>query len=148
MSLENSKKEVPGRKTPRGHFDKLFIQKVVAAVEGGMRRRDVYLAYEISPSTLSDWMREYGSEVYKATKSRHLKQVQKRSMIRDIREGRMTLQEAKIAYNMSSYSAIIKLLRAERENSELTGCNQAIQAIMTTTEDSQPAQQDGEKKAL
>jgi len=147
MSLENKENELPARKTHRGHFDKLAIKKIVEAIEGGMRRRDVCLVYGVSRSTVCDWMREHGSEAYQATKPGHLKQVQKRSMIRAIQEGRMTLQEAKIAYNMSSYSAIIKLLRVEQENSELTGCNQAI---MDTKGGSQPKKEgeDEEKKAL
>ena len=57
----------------------------------------------------------------------------------------MTVQEAKLAYNMPSYTAIIKLLRAEQENGELTGVNQAS---MDKEADPQPKEEDEEKKAL
>src|ERR1700676_4388095 len=147
MLLENSKNELPALKKTGGHYDKLAIQKIVEAIEGGMRRSEVCLIYGLSRSTISDWMREYGSASYKVSKQGHLNNAQKRSMIRAIQDGRMTLQEARLAYNMSSYSAIIKLLRAEQENSELTGCNQAI---MDTKGDSQHKKEgeDEEKKAL
>ncbi|HEV3327332.1 MAG TPA: helix-turn-helix domain-containing protein, partial [Puia sp.] len=107
MLLENNKNELPARKGQRGHFDKLAIQKIVEAIEGGMPRREVCLVYEVSRSTVSDWMREYGSASYKVSKNGHLNNAQKRSMIRAIREGRMTLQEAKLAYHMKSYNAIL-----------------------------------------
>src|SRR5882757_5841127 len=121
MSLKNKENELPARKTDRGHFDKLAIKKIVECIEGGMPRKDVCLVYGVSRSTVSDWMREYGSASYKVSKWGHLNNAQKRSMIRAIREGRMTLQEAKLAYNMKSYNAIITLLRQEKENSELRG---------------------------
>jgi transposase len=141
MSLENSKKELPARKTQRGHFDKLAIQKIVEAIEGGMPRREVCLVYEVSRSTVSDWMREYGSASYKVSKNGHLNNAQKRSMIRAIREGRMTLQEAKLAYHMKSYNAILVLLRQEKENSELS-------SDMDSQTEHLPQGEDQEKKVL
>jgi transposase len=141
MSLENNKNELPARKTQRGHFDKLVIQKIVEAIEGGMPRRDVCLIYGVSRSTVSDWMREYGSASYKVNLKGPLNNAQKRSMIRAIREGRMTLQEAKLAYHMKSYNAILILLRQEKENSELG-------VLMDTKANHLPQEEDEEKKAL
>jgi len=141
MSLENNKKELPARKTQRGHFDKLVIQKIVEAIEGGMARREVCLIYGVSRSTVSGWMREYGSASYKVNQNGPLNNAQKRSMIRAIREGRMTLQEAKLAYRMKSYNAILILLRQEKENSELG-------VLMDTKANNVPQEEDEEKKAL
>jgi hypothetical protein len=141
MSLKNKENELPALKKIGGHYDKLAIQKIVEAIEGGMRRRDVCLIYGLSRSTISDWMREYGSASYKVHKQGHLNKAQKRSMIRAIREGRMTLQEAKLAYNMKSYNAIITLLRQEKENSELSG-------DMENKPPHSPKGEDEEKKAL
>lgn len=141
MSLEKSQKELPALKKIGGHYDKLAIQKIVEAIEGGMRRRDVSLIYGVSRSTISDWMREYGSASYKVSKQGHLNNAQKRAMIRAIREGRMTLQEAKLAYNMKSYKAIITLLEQEKENSEL-------RADMKSKVNHPPTAEDEEKKAL
>jgi transposase len=146
MLLEDSKKELPAGKDRRGHFDKLVIQKIVEAIEGGMRRSDVCREYGLSRSTLSDWMREHGSPAYKANKQGHLTQPQKRSMIRAIEEGRMTIEEAKVAYNVCSSRSILLLLQqAKRENDELTGINQRI---MDTKEDKPQDTEDPGKKAL
>jgi transposase-like protein len=141
MSLENRKNELPALKKTGGHYDKLAVQKIVEAIEGGMRRSEVCLIYGVSRSTLSDWMREYGSASYKVSKQGHLNNAQKRSMIRAITEGRMTLQEAKLAYNMKSYNAILTLLRQEKEKSEL-------EANMDSKVDNLPPEEDKEKKAL
>ena len=146
MSLENSKKEFPERGGPGRHFDKLLIQKIVEDIEGGMRRREVVKQYGMSRSTLCDWMREYGSPTYQANKPGHLSPVQKRSMIRAIEEGRMTIEEARIAYNISLISTIKQMLReAKRENDELTGVNKPV---MDTQGDTPPTPEDPHKKAL
>jgi len=141
MSLENSQNELPAPKKGGRSYDKLAIQKIVEAIEGGMRRSDVCLIYGVSRSTVSDWMREYGSASYKVSKQGHLNNAQKRSMVRAIREGRMTLQEAKLAYNMKSYAAIIRLLQKEKENSEL-------RTDMEAKANDTPKSEDEEKKAL
>ena len=141
MSLENSQNELPAPKKGGRYYDKLAVQKIVEAIEGGMRRSDVCLIYGVSRSTVSDWMREYGSASYKVSKQGHLNNAQKRSMVRAIREGRMTLQEAKLAYNMKSYTAIIRLLQQEKENSEL-------RTDMETKANDTPKSEDEEKKVL
>jgi len=141
MSSENNKNELPALKKIGGHYDKLAIKKIVEAIEGGMSRSEVCLIYGLSRSTISGWMREYGSESYKVSKQGHLNNAQKRSMIRAIREGRMTLKEAKLAYNMKSYTAIITLLRQDKVNCELG-------ADMNKKASQQLPNEDEEKKAL
>jgi transposase len=141
MSLEKRQNELPALKKTGGHYDRLAVQKIVEAIEGGMPRREVCLIYGLSRKTVCDWMREYGSPSYKASRRGPLNNAQKRSMIRAIREGRMTLQEAKLAYQMKSYSAIIALLRQEGENSDLS-------ADMKKQAHPHPPQEDPEKKAL
>jgi transposase-like protein len=121
MSLKDKRYELPALDKVGGRYDRLAIQKIVEAIEGGMRRSEVCLIYGLGRSTISGWMREYGSASYKVHKQGRLNNAQKRSMIRAIREGRMTLQEAKLAYHMSSYNAIIQLLRQDVENSDLVG---------------------------
>lgn len=119
MSLKDKRHELPALDKLGGRYDRLAVQKIVEAIEGGMRRSEVCLIYGVARSTISDWMREYGSASYKVHKQGHLNNAQKRSMIRAIREGRMTLQEAKLAYHMSSYNAIIQLLRQDVEKNDL-----------------------------
>jgi transposase len=141
MSLESNQNELPVLKKIGGQYDKLAVQKIVEAIEGGMRPSEICLIYGLSRSTLSDWMREYGSASYKVSKQGHLNNAQKRSMIRAIREGRMTLQEARLAYHMKSYRAILSVLQQDKEKSEL-------EASMATQDDTVPPGEDEEKKAL
>ena len=142
MLLEDKQNGLPALKNTGGHYDKLAVQKIVEAIEGGMRRRDICDIYGVSRSTICGWMREHGSASYKVSKRGHLNNAQKRSMIRAIREGRMTLQEARVAYNMKSYSAIIHLMRQEGENSDLSA-DMKPKAKATSS-----LQEDDEKKAL
>jgi transposase len=141
MSLEKSHNELPALNKRGGHYDKLAIQKIVEAIEAGMRRSEICLIYGLSRSTIAGWMREYGSAAYKSAQKGHLNNAQKRSMIRAIREGRMTIQAAKLAYNMPSYDSILKILRQQQENTELTG-------NMESKANNLPQNEEEEKKAL
>lgn len=141
MSLEKSSYELPALKKNGRFYDLLAVKKIVEAIEGGMPRRDIYVIYGLARSTVSLWMQEYGSDGYKAGRKGQLNKAQKRSMIRAIREGRMTLQEAKLAYNIKSYSAILQILRQNQENSDLGG-------DMKSENNATDQQEDAEKKAL
>lgn len=141
MSLENSSYDLPALTKRGGHYDQLAIKKIVEAIEGGMARSSICSIYGLARSTVSLWMKEFGSDGYKASRKGQLNNAQKRSMIRAIREGRMTMKEAKLAYNMKSYTAIMTLLREHKENSDLSG-------NMNAKANAADGQEDAEKKAL
>ena len=141
MSLEKIRNDLPAVKTTSGHYDRVVVQKIVEAIEAGITRKEIGLIYGLSRSTLCDWMREYGSPAYHASQRGPLSNAQKRSMIRAIREGNMTLQEAKLAYKVTSYSAIISVLKQADENDDLS-------EDMKTKRSDLPPQEDPEKKAL
>ena len=90
-------------------YPKHFIREIVEAIQNCLSR-----------STLSDWMREYGSPAYHSGKQGHLSRQQRSSFVRAILEGRMTIQEAKLAYNISWTPTIRKWLR---ENEDLVDPN-------------------------
>jgi len=105
-----------GRKS---HLNKKTILEIVRAVERGASRREIFNRYGIPKTTLSGWMREYGSPSYHAS-FKPLSLTDRRSMVRSIEEGRITLAEAKAAYNLASISVVKRYLReAEREKAEL-----------------------------
>lgn len=141
MSLEKSSNELPALNKTGRLYDLLAVKKIVEAIEGGMRRSEICLIYGVARSTVSVWMQEYGSDGYKASRNGQLNNAQKRSMIRAIREGRMTIKEAKLAYNMKSYTAIMQLLRQNQENSDLGG-------DMKPKTNAAINEEDAEKKAL
>jgi transposase-like protein len=146
MSSNIEKNEIPGRKGRRCGFDKRFVRQIVKAIEEGLPRSEAVKEHGISRSTISDWMREYGSPAYHAKKQGHLSSQQRRSVIRAIEEGRMTVTEAKVAYNISWTPTIIKWLRdARRENEELVVSNKVLMAKKGDTRQLDP---DSSKKAL
>jgi transposase len=146
MLPKEDQKEYPGRPGKFKHFSKQLIKEIVKLVEDGLRRREIVNQYSISRSTISAWMRDYGSAAYHASKQGHLTTTQKRSLLRAIEEGRMTIQEAKIAYNLSGTTMIQKWMRAsKRENAELLGSNKSA---MDEEKDKQPDITDLDNKAL
>jgi transposase len=141
MSLEKSVYDLPVLNKKGRHYDLLAIKKIVEAIEGGMPRSEIYAIYGLARSTVSQWLQEYGSDGCNVGRKSQLNKAQKRSMIRAIREGRMTMKEARLAYNMKSYTAIVKILREDKENGDLSGdMNAKANAI--------DEQDDAEKKAL
>lgn len=103
----------------RPHFNKLLIRQIVQAVERGATRREVINRYGMSKSTLSDWMREYGSPAYHAA-IRPLGVADRRSLVRKIEEGSMTIAEAKLAFNITTKMVNKYLRDAEKEKAELS----------------------------
>ena len=125
MSTNYGKNEVSGRKGRGAGYDKRFIKEIVLAIENGLPRSEAVREHGMSRSTLSDWMREYGSQAYHARKQGHLSLQQRRSIVRALEEGRMTIAEAKLAHNLAGTPTIKKWLRDfQRENDELVVSNQ------------------------
>ena len=146
MSSENDKKGIPGSQSPHRRRDKAFILEIVEAIENGLPRSEAVREHGMSRSTLSDWMREYGSQAYHARKQGHLSLQQRRSVVRALEEGRMTIAEAKLAHNLGWTPTIKKWLRDfQRENEELVASNKTDMA--NKAENQQPDPDPG-KKAL
>lgn len=111
-----SKVSVRGKKT---HFNKGLIKEIVKSVERGATRSELIKRYGMAKSTLADWVREYGSQAYHASQ-RALSPTERRSLVRAVTEGKMTLHEAKLAFQLSSTSVVNRyLLAAEKEKAEL-----------------------------
>jgi len=129
MSSKNDKNEIRGSQSPRRHYDKPFIREIVEAIEKGVLRSSIVKEHGICRSVLSDWMREYGSQSYHARKQGRLSLVERRSIVRALEEGRMTVEEAKLGYNISSIRTIIQWLRdSKREKEELVASNKMLMA--------------------
>jgi transposase-like protein len=103
----------------RGQFNKQVILQIVRSVERGATRSEIVKRYGVAKSTLSGWMQQYGSPAWQASQ-KPLSQADRRSMVRAVEEGRMTLNEAKLAFNLKSIQAVRGYLRqAEKEKAEL-----------------------------
>jgi transposase-like protein len=99
-------------------FSKALIREIVKSVERGAKRSELIRRYGMAKSTLADWVREYGSPGYHASQ-RPLSPTDRRSLVRSIESG-MTLQEAKLAYQLKSTGVVNRyLLEAKKEKAEL-----------------------------
>jgi transposase len=134
-------------KKRRAHrcYDKSFILEIVESIERGTVRSAITKEHGIARSVLANWMRDYGSPAYQSSKQGHLSQQEKRTIVRAIEEGRMTIYEARAAYRVNSVVTITKWLKeSKRENAELVASNQAL---MANKEENQQPDPDS-KKAL
>ena len=105
-------------------YDKRFILEIVESIERGTVRSAITKEHGIARSVLSGWMRDYGSPSFQASKRGHLSQQEKRTIVRAIEEGRMTIYEARAAYKVNSTVTITKWLKeSKRENAELVVSN-------------------------
>jgi transposase len=110
-------------------YDKSFILEIVKSIERGVPRIHITRDHGIAKSVLANWMRDYGSPSYQASKQGHISQQEKRSIVRAIQEGRMTIYEARIAYRVNSTVTITKWIKeSKRENAELVASNAGLMA--------------------
>jgi transposase len=111
--------EYPGRLGKWGRFSLPLILEIVKQVENGLSRSVIVERYKISRSTISTWMRDYGSATYLSSLRQKASHVHKTSILRAILDGRMTVRDAMITYRVSS-STINWWVRAyKQEKGEL-----------------------------
>jgi transposase len=127
------------------NYDKRFILEIVKSIESGVPRSQITREHGIAKSSLAIWMRDYGSPAYHSSKQGHLSQQEKRSIVRAIQEGRMTIYEARIAYRVNSRLRLQNGSRKiKRENAELVASNASL---MSNKKQNQQPDPDS-KKAL
>lgn len=122
--MSNQKEEVVylKRKTNRSRYDTRMITAIVKELESGVPRKCIEEKYGVSPDSLTKWLRDLGSELYKPIQKVYTTS-EKRSVIRAV-EGGMSLREAQIAFNLSNTSVIRNWLRAfKEENIEISVSN-------------------------
>lgn len=91
----------------QSRYDKRFILKIVQEVENGLPRKEANRIYGLGKTTLDGWMRDYGSPKYQETiKRRSYTKLQKRTIVSAIEQGRLTIKEAKTAYNIKTEKLI------------------------------------------
>src|SRR5882724_10714169 len=105
-------------------FGKNFIRAVVKEVEEGLSKREACDKYGMSSAILYDWVVKYGSDASRVNRLPRFTAQQRRSIIRAIREGRMTIKEAKLAYKITGRDTVRRWIReSNQENAELTAMN-------------------------
>ena len=102
-------------------YDKRLIKKIVQEVEAGLPRKEAKRIYKLGKSSLDLWMNKYGSQHYHQNlKRRSYTKLQKRTIVTAIEQGRMTIQEARTAYNIKTEKTIRDwLLRFKEEKVDI-----------------------------
>lgn len=143
--MEDQEKEFYSvRENRQSHYDKRLILKIVKEVENGLPRREANRIYGLGKATLNGWMRDYGSEDYHENiKRRTYTNLQKRSIVTAIEQGRLTIKDAKTAHNIKN-DRIIRdwLLQYKSEKVEI-----CIENTSPMAKD-KPSSKDLEKEAL
>ena len=86
---------------------KRLILKVVREIEVGLPRKEANRIYGLGKSTLHGWMQDYGSPNYQQNiKRQRYTNLQKRTVVTAIEQGRMSIKEAQTAYNIKTEKLI------------------------------------------
>lgn len=104
------------RENERSRYDKRLVMKIVKEVENGLPRKESTRIYGLGKANLDVWMRNYGSEIYhEAIKRRSYTKLEKRTIVSAIEQGRMTVNEAKIAYQIKNEKLINEWVRQYKD---------------------------------
>ncbi len=143
--MEHKEQEVyASREHKQSRYDKRLILKIVNEVENGLPRKEANRIYGLGKASLDGWMRDYGSvDYHENLKRRSYTNLQKRSIVTAIEQGRLTIKEAKTAYNIKNEKIIRDwLLQYKSEKVEI-----CIENISPMAKD-KPSSKDLEKEAL
>ena len=100
-------------------FSKKSIKQAVAEVESGLSRQEVCKKYGMAYGTLGGWIKQYGSKEFVRNRRVNLTNHQKRLIIHGIQEGRMTIEEAMLAYRIKGRKTIQAWLRESKKDSNV-----------------------------
>src|SRR5258705_7205792 len=102
--MESNQTETYAPRTNRqSWYDKRLILKIVKEVEDGLPRKEAIRIYGLGKASIDTWLRNYGSPNYQEhIKRRKYSNLQKRTIVSAIEQGRISLKEAQIAYKIKS----------------------------------------------
>jgi len=120
MNTKEESNETIIRFHERGHIQTNLRDEIIKSIESGTPRSVIVYQYGVSRSTLCDWMRNHGSKDYRAKQGgNHLRDVEKRSIVRQIEQGVLTPHAARKAYGLSGNTLNQWLKASVKENVEL-----------------------------
>lgn len=113
-----------GRYSAKGNYDKRFIAEVLEEIHNGMPFIGAHQKYGVCLDTLKRWMRESKLAFPSGKLKRSFPIEVKRSVVRAIQSGRLTINEARQAYGIKSTSTIrIWIRQLNQENVDLAIIN-------------------------
>ena len=122
---------------PREHkqssYDKRLILKIVKEVEAGLSRKEANRIYRLGKASLDGWMRNFGSPEYKENMRRKsYSNLQKRTIVTAIEQGRMSIKEAQTAYGVKTEKIIRNwLTQYKTEKGEICIITEPVMAKKT-----------------
>lgn len=108
MYMESNQAEQYAPRTDRqSRYDKRLILKIVKEVEEGLPRKEAIRIYGLGKSSINAWMRTYGSPNYQQhLKRKSYSNLQKRTIVSAVEQGRMSIREAQVAYKIKDAKII------------------------------------------
>jgi transposase len=103
-------------KQTKKHFSRQVISQAVEEVESGISRRVVCEKYGMAYITLCEWLSRHGSKEFLETTKPIFTAHQRRVIVSKVVEGKMTVQEANLAYRLRGRDTIKRWIRASKEN--------------------------------
>jgi transposase len=123
----NKKSYLPSKRSGSSKFKRFgkdFIKAVVKEVEEGLSRREACDKYGMSSAVLYEWIVKYESDAFRASRRPYFTTQQKRTIVRAVREGRMTIKEAELVYKVTGRDTVRRWVRkSTQENAELASMN-------------------------
>lgn len=96
----------------QSRYDKRLVLKIVKEVEEGLPRKEAIRCYGLGKSTLNGWLKNHGSQNYhEHIKRKKYTNLQKRTIVSAIEQGRMSIEEAHVAYKIKSSKTIREWLQ-------------------------------------
>jgi transposase len=122
-------------KQKKRRFSRQFINRAVADVESGMSRIEVCEKYGMSYATIKNWMTQYGSNEFHKNSRLKITAHQKRLIIIEIQEGRLTFAEASLSHGVKVGTLRNWIWESNKESNVDLGSNEST---MGTSKDSIP----------
>lgn len=137
MVKTDKEQVIIGRYSATGRYDQRFIKQVVQEIEEGLPRKAACIQYGLKSETLKNWMEAFASAAYKGIHKGEFSKAIKRSVVRAVTEGRMSIKEARAAYSIKGDATIKRWIeQANRENADLVGINTPVVKTKKQTDSS------------
>ena len=120
-------------KQKKRNYSRQFINKAIADVESGMTRAEVCENYGMAYVTLGGWLKVYGSKEFMKNVRLKITANQKRLVIHEIQEGRMSLAEVSLSYRIKVDTLRRWVMKSKKESNADIDSNESM---MPTLKDS------------
>ena len=120
MVEKDKEQQLIGRYSATGFYDKRFISQILEEIHKGMPHQLACKQYNVKPRTLSRWMELYESGITSNGLNKPATIQFKRSVVRAVESGSVSIKEAQRTYGISSPQTIKNWIeQLKQENDDL-----------------------------